>query len=97
MASTMKLAADEVRLRLIAYGLRNKYRILSLEEIAKSIPNFGRPEVMAGLERLAREGLLTSFVHRYCFNKPVPDDLRITVRAFTTTSGRFDLRNARLV
>lgn len=78
---------ESLRLMLLAYGIEHAYRVVSLEEIAHSIPHVVRDEVRDGLEHLAEEGLVESFSGRYCFNKIIPADLRRDIEQLITPSG----------
>ena len=79
--------AESHRLMLLAYGIEHAYRVISLEEIAHSIPHVMRDEVRDGLENLAQEGLVERFSGRYCFNKIIPADLRHDIEKLITPSG----------
>jgi len=81
------VAAESLRLMLLAYGIEHAYRVISLEEIAHSIPHVMRDEVRDGLENLAQEGLVERFSGRYCFNKIIPADLRHDIEKLITPSG----------
>jgi len=87
------IAPESLRLMLLAYGVDHAYRVISLEEIAHSIPHVMRDEVRAGLEHLAQEGLVEKFSGRYCFNKIIPSDLRHDIEALITPSGTIRQRN----
>jgi len=78
---------ESLRLMLLAYGIEHAYRVVSLEEIAHSIPHVIRDEVRDGLEHLAEEGLVERFSGRYCFNKIIPADLRRDIEQLITPSG----------
>lgn len=81
------IAPESLRLMLLAYGMDHAYRVVSLEEIAHSIPHVRRDEVRDVLERLAQEGLVTRFSGRYCFNKAIPVELRHNIERVITPSG----------
>ena len=81
------IAPESLRLILLAYGMDHAYRVISLEEIAHSIPHGRRDEVRNVLEELAQEGLVTRFSGRYCFNKAIPFELRHNIEQFITPSG----------
>lgn len=81
------IAPESLRLMLLAYGMDHAYRVVSLEEIAHSIPNVRRDEVRDVLEHLAQEGLVTRFSGRYCFNKAIPVELRHNIERRITPSG----------
>ena len=81
------VAPENLRLMLLAYGIEHAYRVVSLEEIAHSIPHIMRDEVRDGLENLAQEGLVERFSGRYCFNKIIPSDLRHDIEQLITPSG----------
>ena len=89
MAATFgnHIAPERLRLMLLAYGMEHAYRVVSLEEIAHSIPYGRRDEVRRVLEELAQEGLVTRFSGRYCFNKAIPGELRQNIEEFITPSG----------
>jgi hypothetical protein len=87
------IAPESLRLMLLAYGMDHAYRVISLEEIAHSIPHVIRDEVRDGLEHLAQEGLVTRFSGRYCFNKTIPTDLRHDIEQLITPSGTVRQRN----
>ena len=89
MAATFgnHIAPESLRLMLLAYGMEHAYRVVSLEEIAQSIPYGRRDEVRKVLEELAQEGLVTRFSGRYCFNKAIPVELRQNIERFITPSG----------
>ena len=95
MAATIgkHIAPESLRLMLLAYGIDHAYRVVSLEEIAHSIPHVMRDEVRAGLEHLAQEGLVEKFSGRYCFNKIIPNDLRHDIEQLITPSGTIRQRN----
>lgn len=81
------IAQDSLRLMLLAYGVGHAYRVVSLDEIAHSIPHVKRDVVRNGLEDLAQEGLVTRFSGRYCFNKAIPIELRHNIERVITPSG----------
>lgn len=81
------IAPENLRLMLLAYGLNHSYRVVSLDEIVHSIPHGQRDEVRNVLEDLAREGLVTRFSGRYCFNRAIPVELRQDVERQITPSG----------
>ena len=89
MAATLgnHIAPENLRLILLSYGIDHAYRVISLEEIAHSIPHVRRDEVQSMLENLAQEGLVTRFSGRYCFNKTIPGDLRHSIEELITPSG----------
>jgi RIO-like serine/threonine protein kinase len=89
MAATFgnHIAPESLRLMLLAYGMDHAYRVVSLEEIAHSIPHVRRDEVRDVLENLAQEGLVTRFSGRYCFNKTIPIELRQNIEQLITPSG----------
>jgi RIO-like serine/threonine protein kinase len=89
MAATFgsHIAPENLRLMLLAYGMDHAYRVVSLEEIAHSIPHVRRDEVRNVLEHLAQEGLVTRFSGRYCFNKGIPVELRQSIEKLITPSG----------
>jgi predicted transcriptional regulator of viral defense system len=81
------VAPENLRLILLAYGMDHAYRVISLEEIAHSIPHVGRDNIREALEDLAQEGLVTRFSGRYCFNKAIPTELRHHIEHLITPSG----------
>ncbi|MFY9557961.1 MAG: hypothetical protein WAV20_10345 [Blastocatellia bacterium] len=89
MAATfgIHIAPENLRLMLLAFGMEHAYRVITLEEIAHSIPHVKRDQVKVQLEKLAQEGLVTRFSGRYCFNKAIPLELRHTIEKFITPSG----------
>ncbi len=78
---------ESLRAMLLAFGMEHAYRVISLEEIAHEIPYAGKHEVRSLLEDLAREGLVTKFSGRYCFNKAIPVELRHSIERLVTPSG----------
>jgi RIO-like serine/threonine protein kinase len=84
---TTHIAPESLRLMLLSYGMDHAYRVVSLEEIAHSIPHVRRDEVRDALEVLAQEGLVTRFSGRYCFNKAIPIELRQSIEQLITPSG----------
>jgi hypothetical protein len=95
MAATIgkNIAPESLRLILLAYGMDHAYRVISLEEIAHSIPHVQKDQVREVLERLAQENLVTRFSGRYCFNKTIPPDLRHNIEELITPSGTVRQRN----
>lgn len=83
----MEIAAENLRLMLLAYGLGNAFRVISLEDISHSMPHVSKELIRIGLDRLAEESLVTKFSGRYCFNRPVPNELRHAVERAVTPSG----------
>src|SRR4030095_6752286 len=81
------IAPESLKLMLLAYGIDHAYRVLSLDEIAHSIPHVRKDEVREVLEFLAQEGLVTRFSGRYCFNKAIPVELRQEIERLITPSG----------
>ena len=78
---------ESLRAMLLAFGIEHAYRVISLEEIAHEIPYAKKHEVRSLLEDLAREGLVTKFSGRYCFNKAIPMELRHSIERLVTPSG----------
>ena len=78
---------ERLRLMLLAYGLDNAYRVVSFEEIVRSMPNVVRDEIRDELDCLADEGLLMKFAGRYCFNKTIPVEIRRHIEQTITSSG----------
>jgi hypothetical protein len=60
---------------------------MTLEEIVRAIPHAGKKRIAEALEDLSREGLVTRFSKRYCFNKSLPRDLRADIKQAITPSG----------
>lgn len=87
------IAAEDLRLMLLAYGMDHAYRVINLDEIAHSIPHVRRDEVRNVLEGLAHEGLVTRFSGRYCFNKAIPMEVRQSIERLITASGTMRQRN----
>jgi hypothetical protein len=87
----IEIAPDNLRLMLLAYGIGHAYRVISLEEIAHTMPHVRKDLIRTGLDRLADEALVTKFSGRYCFNRAVPVDLRRTVERAVTPSGTIRL------
>jgi hypothetical protein len=89
MAATFgsHIAPESLKLMLLAYGIDHAYRVVSLDEIAHSIPHVSRDDVREVLEFLAQEGLVTRFSGRYCFNKAIPVELRQDIERLITPSG----------
>ena len=82
-----------LKLMVLAYGMNHSYRVLGIDEIAQAVSHVKRDEVREVLERLAQEGLVTKFSGRYCFNKPIPVDLRHSVDESITPSGTIRRRS----
>lgn len=78
---------ESLRAMLLAFGIEHAYRVISLEEITHEIPYARKHEVQGLLEDLAREGLVTKFSGRYCFNKAIPMELRNSIERLVTPSG----------
>lgn len=90
MAATFvrgEVEPEDLKLMLLAYGLNNSYRVVSLEEIARALPHVRRDEIRNELDHLAAEGFLMKFSGRYCFNKTIPNDLRRHIDRVVTPSG----------
>jgi hypothetical protein len=87
-----EIAPENLRLMLLAYGLENAYRVVTLEEIAQSIRYFRRDEIKNGLDHLFEEGLLMKFSGRYCFNKSIPNEIRNHIERSVTPSGTIRIR-----
>jgi len=81
------IGRENLRLMLLAYGMNHAYRVVSLDEIAHSIPHVRRDDVRSVLEDLAHEGLVTRFSGRFCFNKSIPVELRMDIDRLITPSG----------
>jgi RIO-like serine/threonine protein kinase len=87
MKMALEIAPENLRLLLLAYGMDNAYRIVSLENIAQSLPQIDREQIREGLNRLVEEGLVSRFTGRYCFNKPLSKELRSALIRVITPSG----------
>jgi hypothetical protein len=87
MFAGIEIAPDNLRLMLLAYGIEHSYRVISLDDIAHSMPHVRRDLIRKGLDGLAEESLVTKFSGRYCFNRPVPNELRCAVERAITPSG----------
>lgn len=94
MFADSKVAPENLRMMLLAFGVDHAYRVISLEEIAHAIPHIKKEIIRNGLEQLAEEGLITRFAKRYCFNRPLSPELRRRVEQLITPSGtiRFNER-----
>ncbi|HVG18418.1 MAG TPA: hypothetical protein VNI02_05145 [Blastocatellia bacterium] len=82
-----EVAPEDLRLMLLAYGLDNAYRVITFEEIAQSLPRVKRDDIRGELDRLADQGFLMKFSGRYCFNKPIPVEVRREIERMITSSG----------
>ena len=82
-----EVAPEILRLMLLAYGLENAYRVVTLEEIAHSLRKFKKDDIRRELDRLGDEGLLMKFSGRYCFNKAIPNEVRNHIERAVTPSG----------
>jgi hypothetical protein len=87
-----EVAQENLRLMLLAYGLENAYRVVTLEEIARSLRHFRRDEIKDGLDHLFEEGLLMKFSGRYCFNKSIPNEVRNHIERSVTPSGTIKMK-----
>lgn len=85
-------AADQVELLLLGFGTAHAYRVFSLSEVADAMPHISKELLRQSLERLADRGLLTRFAGRYCFNKDVPCDVRLSVEGSATNDGAAQLK-----
>ena len=90
--ASLEVAPDNLRLMLLAYGMGNAFRVISLEDISHSMPHVGKELIRKGLDCLAEESLVTKFSGRYCFNRPVPNELRHAVERAITPSGTIRAR-----
>ncbi len=75
---------DDVRLALLNYGSRNSYRVVTADEVSQTLREFNPEEIRRCLDQLANEELLTRFAGRYCFNKEIPFQLRMSLRRKAT-------------
>jgi hypothetical protein len=78
---------ESLRLMLLAFGMDHPYRVIAQEEIFRSLPHVNREKIKESLDHLAKEGLLTKFSSRYCFNKPFPPEVRRLMERVITPSG----------
>lgn len=72
----VEIAPQDLKLRLLWFGLQHPFRVVNLEEIAAAVGNLDKDFVREALVRLSQEGLVTRFSGRFCFNRPIPPDLR---------------------
>ena len=93
MIGAIEIAPDNLRLMLLAFGIGHAYRVISLEEIARTLPHIRKEVIRRGLDRLAEESLVTKFSGRYCFNRALPVELRRTVERAVTSSGTIRLKS----
>ena len=77
---------EDLRLKLLSYGINNSYRIVNIDEIRRAVPGITKEDLEHGLALLVEEGLLTRFARRYCFNRPLPADVRRPVNRFVNQS-----------
>lgn len=89
-----EIAPDNLRFLLLAYGMDNAYRIVSLEDVAQSLPQIDREQIREGLRQLTEEGLLSRFTGRYCFNKPLSKELNLALKRAITPSGTLRVRKS---
>src|SRR5262245_28062695 len=96
LAKPLKTAVPpgQLRLLLLAYGLSHPFRVVGLDEITDWIGHPDRPQVRNALEALAFEGLVTRFSGRFCFNRTIPNELRILVEQTISPSGTVRVRTA---
>lgn len=87
MQLRIEIAPESLRLMLLAFGMDHPYRVIAQEEIFHSLPHVNREKIKESLEDLAAEGLLTKFSSRYCFNKPIPAEVRRSMEQVITPSG----------
>lgn len=87
-----EVAPENLGLMLLAYGLDNAYRVVAFDEIAASLPRVKRDDIRSELDRLADRGLLMKFSGRYCFNKPIPVEVRREIERMITSSGTVRIR-----
>lgn len=88
----LEIAPGNLRLMLLAYGIGHAYRVISLDDIAHTMPHIRKDVIRKGLDGLAEESLVTKFAGRYCFNRPVPNELRCAVERAITPSGTVRVR-----
>jgi RIO-like serine/threonine protein kinase len=81
------IAPESLRLMLLAYGINHAYRVVSIEDISHALPHLRIDEVKNELNKLARDGFVTRFSGRYCFNKSIPRELQQTIEQLITPSG----------
>jgi hypothetical protein len=87
MQVRIEMEPTSLRLLLLAFGMDHPYRVIAQEEIFHSLPHINREKIKESLDGLAAEGLLTKFSSRYCFNKPIPAELRRSIEQVITPSG----------
>ena len=94
MNAGTEIAPENLRLMLLAYGIGHAYRVISLEEIAHTMPHVRKDVIRTGLDCLAEESLVTKFSGRYCFNRALPPELRQAVERAVTPSGTIRFNKA---
>ncbi|HWP44960.1 MAG TPA: hypothetical protein VNO14_17085 [Blastocatellia bacterium] len=97
MAATrmnVEIAPETLRFLLLAYGMDNAYRIVSLEDISQDLPQIDKEQLKTGLDQLAEEGLVSRFTGRYCFNKPLSKELRSAIERAVTPSGTLRVKRS---
>jgi len=92
--SNGSVTEDDLRLMLLAYGINQPFRVVSLDEIADWLGPHQKEQVRLGLEELSREGLVTRFSGRYCFNRAIPSELRKLVEKAISPSGTIRVAQA---
>jgi hypothetical protein len=93
MFAGREVAPETLRLMLLAYGMEHPYRVVTLNDITQALSHVRKQVVQEGLDQLAREGLVTKFAGRYCFNKILTTELRHSIERRVTTSGTVRKRN----
>ena len=88
-----EIAPEHLRLMLLDYGLDYPYKVVSLNDVARAIPHVNKEMIQQGLDQLVEEGLLSRFTRRYCFNKPIPQDLRRDIGELVTPSGTIRIKD----
>jgi hypothetical protein len=94
MKMKLEIAPENLRFLLLAYGMDNAYRIVSMEDIAQSLPQINGEQLKEGLDLLAEEGLVSRFTGRYCFNKPLTNELRSSIGRAVTPSGTIRVKRS---
>ena len=89
-----EIAPEHLRLMLLDFGLDHPYEVVSLNDVARAIPHISKEMIRQGLDDLVGEGLLSRFTRRYCFNKPIPQDLRRNIGELVTPSGTIRIKDA---
>ena len=94
MDRDFEIAPENLRFLLLAYGMDNAYRIISLEEVAQALPQIPREQIQKGLDKLVEDGALSRFTRRYCFNKPLSKEIRRAIEGAVTPSGTIRVKKS---